>query len=164
LRAAVIDSGPLINLAHLELVIPLSLFFDVIYIPISVQREVNVKHRFRYRLRKLFESGRFARCMSADKVNVELLTAELGEGEAEAIVQGQEKNTAVFIGDERRARSIAKAKGLKPVGTVAILARLQLEGFAEGTRELVAKLRRDLDFRVTNSIVEECIAKAGEPI
>ncbi len=142
----------------------LSQFFDVIYIPMSVQREVSVKHRFRYRLRKLYDSGLFARCTSADKVNVELLSVELDAGEAEAIIQGQENSVEVFIGDDRRARSIAAAKGLKPVGTVAVLARLHLEGFAAETGALVEKLRRDKGFLVTESIVRECIVKASVPI
>lgn len=164
MRAAVIDSGPLINLAHLELARDLSQFFDVVMVPRNVQREVNRKHRFRYPLRKLYSSGRFARCFSADRSNVELLTVELDLGEAEAIIQAQENHGAIFLGDERRARSIAKAKGLKTVGTVAILARLHLEGLAAETRTLVAKLRRDLDFRVNDEVVAECIAKAHEPI
>ncbi len=164
MRTAVIDSGPLIHLAHLELAKYLSQYFDVIYVPATVQREVNQKHRFRYKLQKLYATGTFARCQSVDKWNVELLTAELDAGESEAIIQAQEKNYAVFIGDERRARSIAMAKGLKPLGTVAILARLHIEGFAEETPTLVDKLRRDLKFRVTDSVVRDCIQKANQPI
>jgi predicted nucleic acid-binding protein len=161
---SVIDSGPLINLTHLELARELDQFFDIVLVPRSVQREVNQKHRFRYRLQKLYASGRFERCFSADQFNVELLTAEIGEGEAEAIIQAQENREAAFIGDDRRARSIARAKGLKPIGTVAILARLHLEGYAADTKTLVAKLKRDLDFRISSAIVEECIARAHEPI
>jgi hypothetical protein len=56
LRTAVIDSTPLINLVHLELVTELSLFFDIVYVPRQVQTEVNRKHRFRYLLRELLDS------------------------------------------------------------------------------------------------------------
>jgi predicted nucleic acid-binding protein len=164
LRIAVIDSAPLIGLVHLELAKELSLFFDRIYVPRTVQVEVNRKHRFRYHLRKLYETGIFERCACVDKVAVELLTPDVDEGEAEGLVQAQEKNAGFFIGDEKRARQIAEAQGLKPVGTTRILARLNLEGRAEKTDSLVKRLRADLRFRVADRIVQEAIARAPEPI
>jgi uncharacterized protein len=164
LRIAVIDSTPLISLAHLELAKELSLFFDIVYVPSAVQREVNRKGRFRYRLQKLYKTGVFQRCPSADPDGVELLRAELDEGEAEALVQAQERKARYFIGDERRAREIGEKLGLKPVGTVRILARLNLEGEAEETAKLVRKLRNDLRFRVTEEIVAQAMIMAPEPI
>ena len=164
MRIAVIDSSPLLHLAHLELAQELIFFFDLIYVPSAVQREVNRKQRFRYRLKKLYKTGIFERCPSADKVRVELLKAELHEGEAEALVQAQEKNATYFIGDDRRAREIGKAQGLMLVGTLRILARLNLQGQAEETTRLVKKLRKDLNFRVTDEIVEQPIAMAGDAI
>ena len=95
---------------------------------------------------------------------MELLQTELHEGEAEALVQAQEKNARYFIGDERRARAIGETLGLKPVGTVRILARLNLEGEADETVKLIRKLRTELRFRVTEEIVAQAIAIAAEPI
>jgi predicted nucleic acid-binding protein len=164
LRTAVIDSTPLINLVHLELVSELSLFFDVIYVPRHVQIEVNRKHRFRYLLRELLYKSILERCAIADKTNVALLRLEIDEGEAEALVQAQEKGAAFFIGDDRRAREIAEAQGLKAVGTVGILARLRLEGRADETTVLVKKLRAQVDFRVSDEIVAQAIATAVEPL
>jgi len=164
LRIAVIDSSPLIHLTHLELAQELSLFFDLIYVPSAVQREVNRKQRFRYRLKKLYGTGVFKRCASAAKDRVELLMAEIHEGEAEALVQAQERNATYFIGDEKRAREIGKAQGLMLVGTLRILARLNLQGQAEETTKLVKKLRKDLNFRATDEIVERAIAMASEAI
>ena len=163
-RIAVIDSTPLISLAHLELATELSLFFDVIYVPRAVQREVNRKQKFRYRLNKLYKTGIFQKCASADEPSVELLKAELDEGEAEALTQAQEKNARYFLGDERRAREISRGLGLKSIGTVRILARLNLESRAADTITLVQKLRKDLRFRVSNEVVEQAIASAREPI
>lgn len=166
MRTAVIDSTPLISLVYLELAKKLNLFFDVIYVPTAVQEEVNRKHRFRHHLRKLYRTGIFRRCSSADRVQVELLQVEteLDEGEVEALVQAQEKGAAAFIGDEKRAREIGEAQGLKLVGTVRILARLNLEGEAEDTTKLVRKLRKHFKFRVTNDVVAQAIAMAGDAI
>ncbi len=132
--------------------------------PRSVQREVNRKGRFRYRLKKLYETGIFARCTAADQTNLRLLEAELGEGEAEALIQAEEKAAGFFLADEKRARDIGKNKGLKPIGTVRLLARLHLDGRAAEPGALVRKLRRDLGFRTSQAVANEAITMAAEPI
>ena len=164
MRTAVIDSTPLINLVHLELVTELSVFFDIIYVPRHVQTEVNRKHRFRYLLRDLLDRSILQRCATADRTNVALLRLEIDEGEAEALIQAQEKGAAFFIGDDKRAREIAEAQGLKSVGTVGILARLELEGRADETMLLVKELRVRFDFRVSDEVVAQAIAMAIEPL
>jgi predicted nucleic acid-binding protein len=164
MRTAVIDSGPLINLVHLGLAGDLALYFDAIFVPRAVQIEVNRKQRFRYRLQKLYKTGVFVRCAIADEVNVELLRHELDAGEAEGLIQAQERNAVVFIGDESRARKIGLNLGLTPVGTIRLLARLHLEGRGGETIALARKLQRDLNFRVTDEILRTAIAMAPEPI
>jgi predicted nucleic acid-binding protein len=164
LRIAVVDASPLINLTHLGLAGELVLFFDRVYVPRAVQEELNRKGRFRYRLNKLYSNGFFTRCIAADAVNVQLLRAELDKGEAEALIQAQEKQALYFIGDERRARMIAARMGRTSVGTLRLLARLNLEGRAPEILGLVRKLRRDLDFRVSDEIVQQAIDLASEPI
>jgi len=164
-RIAVVDSTPLIGLVHLGLALELSLFFDRVFVPSAVQKEVNRKGRFRYRLGRLYETGIFVRCAAANESNVSYLRAELHPGEAEAIVQAQEKDAAYFIGDDKRAREVAsKYGGRTAVGTVRILARLNLEGKAPDVRLLVRKLRRDLRFRVSEEVLEQAIADAEQPI
>jgi hypothetical protein len=163
-RTAVVDSSPLINLTHLGLAGELSLFFDMVYVPRSVQRELNRKGRFRYRLNKLYETGWFIRCGAADEWNVNLLRDQLHEGEAEALIQAQEKDAAFFIGDEGRARKIAERMGRKAVGTLRLLARLNLEGRAPELGSMVRKLQLDLGFRVSEDLVRQAIEMAPEPI
>jgi predicted nucleic acid-binding protein len=164
LRIAVVDTSPLINLSHLNLARELALFFDRVYVPRAVQEEVNKKGRFRYRLNRLYSTGFFTRCTTADIFNVQLLQAELHKGEAEALIQAQEKQALYFIGDEKRARTIAARMGRKAVGTLRLLARLNLEGRAPQLTGLVGVLRRDLDFRVSEEIVQQAMDLAAEPI
>ena len=164
MRSAVIDSGPLISLVHLNLAAELALFFDLIYVPRAVQIEVNRKQRFRYRLQKLYRTGIFVKCFCADEWNVQLLRADVDAGEAEGLIQAREKNAEVFIGDDHRAREIGTVMGFRPIGTIRILARLHLEGRAERTETAVRKLRRDLRFRVADDVVDAALAQAHEPI
>jgi predicted nucleic acid-binding protein len=163
-RIAVVDSSPLIYLTHLGLAGELASLFDVVYVPRVVHAEVNRKGRFRYRLKKLYQTGCFLRCMAADRTNVRLLMDQLHEGEAEALVQAEEKAAEFFIGDEKRAREIGRLKGFKTVGTVRLLARLYLEGRATEPSALVWKLRRDLNFRASEAVVNEAISMASQPI
>jgi predicted nucleic acid-binding protein len=150
LRVAVIDSGPLINLVHLEVAGKLPEYFHIIFVPRTVHQEVNRKQRFRHRLRKLYEGGVFRRCRSADEANVTMLLADeqLDGGEAEGIVQAQEQQAGYFICDEKRAREIASKYRLTLVGTIRILARLNREGLADDPAQLTAKLRNDLQFSI----------------
>ena len=163
-RIAVIDATPLISLVHLGLAEGLGLFFDTIYVPRAVQKEVNKKRRFRYRLQKLYRTGAYERCSSADSTSVQLLEAQLDSGEAEGLIQAQEKQARYFIGDDVRARNTCVGYGLTPVGTVRVLARLHLEGQADDPAALVRKLRRDLSFRISQEVVDEAIALAANPI
>ena len=164
MRIAVVDTSPLINLAHLGLSLELTLFFDRVYVPRAVQEEINRKGRFRYRLNKLYRTGFFMKCVTADIYNVQLLQADLDRGESEAIIQAQEKRAQYFIGDEIRARKTAARMGQKPIGTLRLLSRLGLEGRAPELPGLVRVLRRDLNFRARPEIVQQAIDLAAEPI
>jgi predicted nucleic acid-binding protein len=164
LRIALVDASPLIALTHLDLARELALFFDRVYVPRAVHEEVNRKGRFRYRLKKLYRSGFFTRCMAANSFDVQLLQAELHKGEAEALIQAREKQAPYFIGDEKRARAIAELMGRKAVGRLRLLARLNLERRAPELPGLVEILRRDLDFRVSEEVVQRAIDLASEPI
>ncbi len=169
MRIAVVDSSPLIALTHLDLALKLSQFFNLVLVPRAVQREVNRRGRFRYRLNRLYATDRFMRCAVADAANVDLLLEWLNEGEAEALTQAQERRASedvemYFIGDEKRAREKCRDLRLKVVGTIRLLARLNRDGLAEEPMPLIRKLRRDLGFRVSDEVVREAIARAAEPI
>jgi hypothetical protein len=54
--------------------------------------------------------------------------------------------------------------GKTAVGTLRLLARLNLEGRAPELPGLVKVLRRDLSFRGSDELVRQAIDLAGEPI
>jgi predicted nucleic acid-binding protein len=164
MRIAIIDSSCLICLVHLNLASKLPLYFDVVYVPRNVQIEFNKKHRSRYRLNKLFEAGILQKCTCKDETNFRLLTAELDAGEAEGLVQAQERGAEFFLVDERRAREIGVRQGLVLCGTLRLLARFCLEGYAEDIWSLVRKLRKERKFRVRDEVVRAAIESAQMPI
>lgn len=157
MRVAIIDSSCLINLIHLDLASKLILFFDRVYVPRNVQTEFNRKHRSRYRLNKLFRAGVFEKCMCKDETNFRILRFEVDAGEAEALVQAQERGAEFILVDDLRAREIGTRQGLTPCGTVRLLARLCRDGHAEDTWVLVRGLRRELKFRVGDDVVAKAV-------
>lgn len=160
---AVIDSSPLINLIHLGLASKLSVYFDVIYVPREVHREVSRKKTSRRVLEKLYRGSPFERCNVGNQSNVELLCIDMDPGEAEALTQAQELGAPVFIGDEKLARRIGERMGINPIGTARILARMYIEALADEPRRLIRKLRTDLQYRIAERLIEEAIEKASEP-
>jgi predicted nucleic acid-binding protein len=164
MRIAVIDSSCLISLVHLDLASKLAIYFNVVYVPRNVQAEFNKKHRSRYRLNKLYEAGLFRKCTYRDETNFRLLTAELDAGEAEGLVQAQERGAEFFLVDESKARMISIRRGVTPYGTVRLLARFCLEGYAPDTWALVRRLKRECGFRVGDDVVRKAIAAAETPI
>jgi hypothetical protein len=54
--------------------------------------------------------------------------------------------------------------GRKAVGTLRLLARLNLEGRAPELNGLVEVLCRDLDFRISEDVVKLAIDLAAQPI
>lgn len=160
---AVIDSSALINFVHLELAKDLHLYFQTIYVPRAVQIEVNRKGRFRYRLNKLYLKGVFKRCQVGSDINARLLRP-LHEGEAEALVQASETGATIFIGDEKDAREMCVRRGIRPVGTARILARLHVENYSGDPRVLVQRLRDEVKFQIADDIVDTAMQLAHEPI
>jgi len=163
-RTAVIDSSALIHLDHLGLATKLSNFFDRVYISSIVEAEVNRKHRFRYRMKKLYGSGKFEKCKISNQHNRQLLEVTIHSGEADAFTQAQERNVGFFIGDDLDARTVAERMSIKPVGVARLLFRLHVDGDAGDPHRLIRKLRRDLNFRISNSVIQEALAMASEPI
>lgn len=161
---AVIDSSPLINLIHLGLASKLSAYFDVVYVPREVHKEVSRKRTSRRVLEKLYGGSPFEKCDVGNQDNVRLLLVDIDAGEAEALTQAQELGASVFIGDERRARRIGQIMGIRPIGTAKILARMNLEALAEEPKRLIRKLRTDLAYRIADDLIDEALANASEPI
>jgi predicted nucleic acid-binding protein len=133
-------------------------------VPRNVQIEFNRKHRSRHLLNKLFQGGVLWKCTAKDETSFQLLIHDLDPGEAECLIQAQEKAAEFFLVDERKARAISLRRGLTPYGTVRLIARLSLEGYAEDTWTLVQRLRRERGFHVTNQVVDQAIAFARMPI
>jgi predicted nucleic acid-binding protein len=89
------------------------------------------------------------------------LKAELGKGESEALIRRGKSRRCI---SSEMTGAIAERMGRTAVGTLRLLARLHLVGLAPELHGLVQVLRKDLEFRVSDEIVQQAIDLGAEPI
>jgi len=93
---------------------------------------------------------------------VELLRAELDEGEAESIALAHEVRADVVLLDERDARHAAIRMGLNVLGTVGILLWGKQAGKIMNLRDVLDALRFQGKFRISQRLYEQVLLEAGE--
>jgi uncharacterized protein len=118
----VADAGPLIGMARIGLLSLLRDLYSKVVVPPKVYDELQISL-----LRPGYEA--LAAAFSEDWMAVEAprptadldeLKEVLGEGESEAIALAGERDAKLLI-DEKRGRTVAGSRGLKVVGTGAVL-------------------------------------------
>lgn len=91
----------------------------------------------------------------------EVLRASLGAGESEAISLAQEIRSEWLLLDERAARRLAQALGLRVAGTLGLLNRAKEKGLVAAVRPHIEALLR-AGFHATPALVERILSEAGE--
>jgi predicted nucleic acid-binding protein len=91
--------------------------------------------------------------------------SRLGAGEREAILLAHEHQPALLVTDDRRARRVAEARGLRVVGTVWVLERAAEHGLvdlsATLTRLLTTNIRLHPDV-IQNALARDAARKGAE--
>jgi len=91
----------------------------------------------------------------------EILRGSLGPGESEAISLAQEVRSDWLLLDERPARRLAQALGLRVAGTFGLLNRAKEKGLLAAVRPHVEALVR-AGFYATPALVDRILSEAGE--
>lgn len=141
MSVVVSDASPLINLARVDQFELLTAFYSQIAIPQAVYDEVVVQGRGRDGSREVKDASWIEVQAPKDELAVRALAAELGKGEASAIILAQELQAALLLIDEIRGRRVAQQLGLKVRGTLGILARAKREGRISSLRQVLDLLR-----------------------
>ena len=141
MSVVVSDASPLINLARVNQFDLLATFYGQIVIPRAVYKEVVVRGEGREGSREVKEATWIDVQVPYDELAVRALEAELGKGEASAIILARELDAPLLIIDEIRGRRIALQLGLKVRGTLGILTRAKREGRLISLRQALDLLR-----------------------
>lgn len=91
---------------------------------------------------------------------VQVLSAIVDEGEAEAIVLAIEQNCLLIL-DDRKARRWAKSLGVRIIGTAGLLVRAKQEGILEEIKPVLEDLKR-CNFYLHPDLEKEVLRLAGE--
>jgi len=78
-------------------------------------------------------------------------------GEVQAISLAIERNANVLLIDEREGRRVATERGLSVVGALGVLLRAKRAGLVPMVRPLVARLRSELNFFVSERFLNEVL-------
>src|SRR5262249_14061478 len=96
-----------------------------------------------------------------DKLLVQSLSLNLGDGESEAIALAMELTPVRLILDDKKARRLAQQLQLPTTGTLAILLRAKQQGNIPKVRDVLDALRAS-GFFVSEALVEQVLQSAGE--
>lgn len=150
------NTTPLIHLArigHLELLRDL---YGVVYVPPAVVGEA------RRHVDEAITAGLTAGWLSERQVGDPAQVQELeqtlgGRGEAEAIALALEVSDSLLLVDERAARELARARGLRVLGSLGVLLEAKFRGRLPTVQPLLDRLRASgfwLDDRTYSAVLQ----------
>ena len=153
------DSSPLISLVIIGQLELLEKLYDEFFVPSAVFEEVIRADKPFAEDLEAFLDGRIKHVKN--KMAVEMLSENIGAGEAEAIVFALEQQPAIILIDDLKARKFAKLKGLNIIGTMGILLKAKHERLIKEIKPLIAELLMN-DIRISRKIVDITLQAASE--
>ena len=148
-------SGPLIALSKLNLLFILQDLFGEIVIPAEVWKEVVERGKGKAGSEAIEEAKWIKVQDVGDDLSVEVLCRNIDRGEAEAIILAKRINADILILDEKIAREIAMAVGLKVVGSLALIYEGIKRGIVDQTLAEIIKKMRERNIWISDEVIEE---------
>jgi len=149
------NSGPLIALSKLNLLFILQDLFGEIVIPAEVWKEVVERGKGKAGSEAIEEAKWIKVQDVGDDLSVEVLCRNIDRGEAEAIILAKRINADILILDEKIAREIAMAVGLKVVGSLALIYEGIKRGIVDQTLAEIIKKMRERNIWISDEVIEE---------
>jgi len=153
------DSSPLISLAIIDMLELLEYYFDEVYVPYAVYKEVSVYDKpFSEKLKQYLKN----KVSTVENINmVSVLNERIDLGEAEAITLAFEKKADFIILDDLKARKTAKRNGLNVIGTLGLLLEAKKEGKIKKFKECI-QIFSDNDIRLSEKLIKDILIEAEE--
>jgi len=162
-RIVVIDSSPLIGLAIVDGLAWLPKLFDVVFLPESVKQEVlpDKAARGEQTVALAIAAGWLKVWPEAIAPQLEI---DLDAGETDCINLGlSHVDGVLMIMDERAGRAVAKEKGLRVIGTAAIIGLAKKQGLISSARAVFEVLHAS-DFRISAAVINQVLVSVNEKI
>jgi predicted nucleic acid-binding protein len=160
-RIVVIDASPLIGLAMVNGLKWLPDIFGAVFLPETVKNEVLPGKSAR-------GEEVIAQAIDAGWIKVwpepiaPRLDIDLDAGETDCINLGLNHDDEVLlIMDERAGRAVAKEKGLRVIGTAAIIGQAKKQGLIVSAR-VVFEVLHASDFRISAAVINQVLVGVNE--
>lgn len=149
----VADSSALVAVATCGCLHLLEPLYGVVNTPQAVFDEVTISGKPHAETLRQYLSGKV---VAVDLTKWVIVTAGgLGRGELEAMALYKNLGADVLFVDDRRARKIAQANGIRVIGSVGVLLFAKEQGCLEAIKPLIEQLRAS-----RLSLAEDLLAKA----
>ena len=153
------DSSPLISLAIIDMLELLEYYFDEVYVPYAVYKEVSVYDKpFSEKLKQYLEN----KVLTVENIHmVSILNERIDLGEAEAITLAFEKKADLILLDDSKARKTARRNDLSVIGTLGLLLEAKKEGKIGNLKQFI-QIFSDNDIRLSEKLIKDILIEAGE--
>ncbi len=160
-RIVVIDASPLIGLAMVDGLQWLPKLFETVFLPNTVRQEV-LPGKAAPGEQAITEAIRAGWIKVWSEPIEQRLDIDLDAGETDCINLGLcYPNQVLLIMDERAGRAVAKEKGLRVIGTAAIIGLAKKQGLISSARAVFDILHRS-DFRISATVINQVLASVNE--
>ncbi|MGB9860045.1 MAG: DUF3368 domain-containing protein, partial [Moorellaceae bacterium] len=148
------NSTPLIALARINELKLLHDIFGSIIIPPAVYREVVIEGAGRPGMKEVKDAPWVTTIEVQNHLAVALLRTDLDPGESEAVVLAKELEADYLLIDEGKARRVAKASGIRIMGTLGVVALAAQKGLLPDIDSILDRLQHE-GFRFTDAVREK---------
>ena len=160
-RIVVIDASPLIGLAIVDGLPWLPKLLGEVFLPEAVKQEVLPGKAVR-------GEEAIAHAIDSGWIKVwpepilSLLEIDLDAGETDCINLGlSHADGVLLVMDERAGRAVAKEKGLRVIGTAAIIGLAKKQGLIPSARAVFEVLHAS-DFRISAAVIQQVLISVSE--
>jgi predicted nucleic acid-binding protein len=155
------DTTPIISFLKINGLDILQKMYGTIVIPSAVYNEIISNKAFPAET-EIIKNCQFIILKNIQNdIEVEALSNSLDKGESEAIILFEDLKADLLLVDERKARSIAKDRGITIVGTLGILIEAKRIGYVKELRPLLETLISN-NIRINKALFDEIIKFDGQ--
>lgn len=155
------DTSPIRALHHLGLVALLAELFGEVFIPPAVAAELRSPSSGLPAIR-IEDLSSISIVTPGDRARVAQLQQSLDAGESEALSLALEVHAVAVLIDEVDGRAAARRLGLSVIGVLGVLIRAKEKGLVSKVAPLLERLRKEINFFISDDLAREVLRLAGE--